>query len=192
MRWWWVRHAPTHARAAIGWTDLAPDLSDTAALDRLSGALPPAPVISSDLARARLTAERLARGRARLADEPAFRELHFGAWEGLSFDAIAASHPVDYAAFWADPGPARATGGEGFDDLAARVDAAVQRVNRASAVGDVIVVAHAGAIQAALALAAGLSARQALAFRIDPLSVTRLDWLGDASAWRIEGVNWRF
>ncbi|NCO17248.1 MAG: histidine phosphatase family protein, partial [Alphaproteobacteria bacterium] len=50
MRWWWVRHAPTHARAAIGWTDIAPDLGDTGALERLARALPQAPVVSSDLA----------------------------------------------------------------------------------------------------------------------------------------------
>ena len=127
MKWWWVRHAPTHARAAIGWTDIAPDLSDPAALARLAGALPQAPVVSSDLARARLTADRLAQGRPRLADEPGLRELNFGAWEGLAFDAIAARHPDDYAAFWANPGPARATGGEGFDDLAARIGAVIAR-----------------------------------------------------------------
>ncbi len=190
MRWWWVRHAPTHARAAVGWSDVAPDLSDAAALDRLAAALPQAPMVSSDLSRARLTADRLARGRPRLADEPGFRELHFGAWEGLTFDAIAARHPLDYAAFWADPGPARATGGESFDDLAARVGAANDRLNAAQ--GEIVAVAHAGSIHAALARAAGMSARQALAFRLDPLSVTRLDWLADARAWRVEAVNLRF
>ena len=190
MRWWWVRHAPTHARAAIGWTDIAPDLSDAAALARLAGALPQAPVVSSDLARARLTADHLAQGRPRLADEPGLRELNFGAWEGLAFDAIAARHPDDYAAFWANPGPARATGGESFDDLAARVGAVIERLNGAE--GAIVAVAHAGAIHAALARAAGLSARQALAFRLDPLSVTRLDWLAGAQAWRVEAVNRRF
>jgi len=190
MRWWWVRHAPTHARAAIGWTDIAPDLGDTGGLERLARALPQAPVVSSDLARARLTADRLAQGRPRLADEPGFREINFGAWEGLAFDAIADLHPADYAAFWANPGPARATGGEGFDDLAARVGAAIDRLNRAE--GEIVAVAHAGAIHAALARAAGLSARQALAFRLDPLSVTRLDWLAGAQAWRVEAVNRRF
>lgn len=190
MRWWWVRHAPTRTRAAIGWSDVAPDLGDAGALDRLARALPAAPVVSSDLARARLTADRLARGRPRLADEPGLREMNFGVWEGLAFDVIAARHPDDYAAFWANPGPARATGGEGFDDLAARVGAAIERLNGPE--GDIVAVAHAGAIHAALARAAGLSARQALAFRLDPLSLTRLDWLADARAWRVEGVNLRF
>ena len=40
----------------IGWTDLPADLSDTARIARLSNYLPHAPVISSDLSRARDTA----------------------------------------------------------------------------------------------------------------------------------------
>lgn len=189
MRWWWVRHAPTHARAAVGWTDAPADLSDGAALDRLAAALPDAPVVSSDLSRARATADRLAGGRPRLPDEPAFRELHFGDWEGLGFDAIAARDPAASARFFAQPGPTPAPGGESFDQLAARVSAAVERLNAAAPAADLIVVAHAGAIQAALAAAARLTAPQALAFVVAPLSITRLDWLPDAAAWRVSGVN---
>ncbi len=188
-RWWWVRHAPTHARAAVGHTDAPADLSDGAALARLAAALPFAPVVSSDLGRARTTADRVAGARPRLADAPALRELHFGAWEGMSFDAAQARDPDAYAAFWADPGPARAPGGEGFDDLRARVGAHVAAVNAAPPGPDLIAVAHAGTIRAALALALGLSARQAQGFVLDPLSITRLSWLPDAGAWSVDWVN---
>jgi broad specificity phosphatase PhoE len=187
MRWWWVRHAPTHVRAAIGWTDAAPDLSDGAALDRLAAALPQAPVVSSDLARARLTADRLAGGRPRLPDEPGLREICFGAWEGLDFDAVAARFAADARAFFDEPGASAATGGESFDALSARVAAAVDRLNAPA--GDLIAVAHAGSIQAALARAAGLTPAQALRFVIAPLSLTRLDWLEDAGCWRVVCVN---
>jgi broad specificity phosphatase PhoE len=189
LRWWWVRHAPTGAAGAVGWTDVAADLSDAAALDALAARLPRAPVVSSDLARARATADRLAAGRPRLPDEPAFREIHFGAWEGLPFEVIAARWPAENADWWARPGPARAPGGEGFDDLAARVGDGISRVGAAAGAGDLVVVAHMGAIMAALALAAGMTAAQALAFRLDPLGVTRLDWLHDARAWRVGAVN---
>ena len=188
-RWWWVRHAPTHARAAVGRTDAPADLSDGAALARLAAALPFAPVVSSDLSRARATADRLTGARPRLPDAPALRELDFGDWEGLSFDAARARDPAAYAAFWADPGPARAPGGEGFDDLRARVAGFVAAVNAAPPGPDLIAVAHAGTIRAALALGLGLSARQALGFVIDPLSVTRLTWLPDAGAWSADWVN---
>jgi broad specificity phosphatase PhoE len=189
MRWWWVRHAPTHARAAVGWTDVPADLSDAATLDRLAAALPHGPVVIAPLPRPRAPAWGGGGPRPRLPDEPAFRELHFGEWEGLGFDAIAARDPEASARFFDRPGPTAAPGGESFDQLAARVAAAVGRLNDQRPADDLIVVAHAGAIQAALAQAARLTAPQALAFAVAPLSLTRLDWLPDAAAWRVSGVN---
>ncbi len=191
MRWWWVRHAPTGASGALGWTDAQADLSDHAKLDALRDALPHAPVISSDLSRARATAARIAGSRPRLADDPDLREINFGAWEGLSFDAIAARFPADSAAWWENPGPARATAGESFNALIARVGDAIERVHAANPGGDVIAVAHMGVILAALARAGGLAPAQALSFTIDPLSLTRLDWLPGARTWRIVSVNER-
>jgi broad specificity phosphatase PhoE len=189
VRWWWVRHAPTGSQAAVGWTDAPCDLSDWAALDRLAARLPHAPVVTSDLSRARLTADRIAADRPRLGADPALRELHFGAWEGLPFDAVAERWPEDHEAFWRDAGPARATGGESLDDLTARVGAAIDRINAEIGEGDVIAVAHMGVIMAALRRALDLAPRQALAFSIEPLSLTRLDWLPEAGAWRVGAVN---
>ena len=189
VRWWWVRHAPTGSTGAVGWSDLDCDLSDAAALDCLSARLPDAPVVASDLSRAQRTADRIAPPRPRLAPEPAFRELHFGDWENLPFDEIAARWPEDHDAFWRDAGPARAPGGESLDDLSARVDAAVDRLNAEIGAGDIIVVAHRGVILASLRRALGLSPAQTLAFAIEPLSLTRLDWLPETRAWRISGVN---
>lgn len=191
VRWWWVRHAPTGARGAIGWTDVPADLSDAARLDAVAAALPAAPVVASDLSRARATAARLAGTRPRLADEAGLREIAFGAWEGHDFDTIAQRWPAENARWWAEPGPARAPGGESFDDLRMRVSATVTRLHATVGSGDIVAVAHMGAILAALALATGMTARQALGFRIDPLSLTRLDWLPDAGAWRVVGVNAR-
>jgi broad specificity phosphatase PhoE len=53
--------------------------------------------------------------------------------------------------------------------------------------GDVIIVAHAGTIRAALALALELPPERALRFVIDPRSLTRLDRLDNA--WRVVAVN---
>ncbi|TVQ55368.1 MAG: histidine phosphatase family protein [Rhodobacteraceae bacterium] len=192
LRWWWVRHAPTGAPGVIGWTDAPADLSDRAALDALAAALPHAPVVSSDLSRAVATADRIAGLRPRLGAEPALREMRFGAWEGLPAAAIAERWPEESRRFWAEPGAHAAPDGESFDDLAARVGAAVEGLNARLGSGDVIAVAHMGVVMAALARALGLSARQAMAFRIDTLSVTRLDWLPDARAWRVEAVNRRY
>ena len=171
---WWVRHGPTHARTMIGWTDLAADLSDTAAIARLSAALPTgAPVISSDLIRARATADALASDRPRLPDDPDLRELHFGAWEGLDFDAIPDSDQALLRAFWDQPGTHAAPDGESWDMLRARIDRARSRLEGIAA--DVIVVAHMGPILAQVQHALGITAFEAFGHRIAPLSLTTVD-----------------
>lgn len=65
--WWWVRHGPTHAKGMVGWRDLPADLSDQAALARLSTYLPQqALVVSSDLIRSVATADAIQGARQRL------------------------------------------------------------------------------------------------------------------------------
>jgi broad specificity phosphatase PhoE len=193
LRLWLVRHAPARAAGLAGWTDARCDLSDIETLDHLAARLPDAPVVSSDLARARATADRIAGARPRLPHEPGLRETHFGVWEGMTAAAVAAAEPDRSRAFW--EGAAAAPGGEGFAEMAARACAALDRiaetqVPQGQAEGDLIAVAHMGPIIAALARAAGLEPTRALAFRIDPLSVTRLDRL-PGGYWRVEGVNLR-
>jgi len=61
-----VRHGPTHAKTMVGHADVPADLSDTAALSRLSNYLPEVPVVSSDLIRASATADAICGARPRL------------------------------------------------------------------------------------------------------------------------------
>ncbi len=173
--WYWLRHGPTHAKAMIGWTDLPADLGDTAALARLAAALPAAaPVISSDLIRAVTTADAVQGGRARLPSLPGLREIHFGDWEGLTHTQAEARDPETIYAFWDAPGPVAAPGGESWDAFAARVNAAVARIEAQVPAGPVIVVAHFGAILTQVQRALGLGPREAFAHKIDPLSLTHL------------------
>lgn len=170
-RLWLVRHGPTHARAMVGWTDVAADLSDVHALSRLHGLLPGAPVVSSDLRRAVATGDALA-PRPRLPSLPALRELHFGAWEGLTWDEAARADPVLARDFLDRPGDVRPPGGESWNAMAGRVNDTLDGLARAHE--ELIVVAHFGPIVAAVARAAGLSTVQALALRIAPLSVSEI------------------
>lgn len=171
-RFWLVRHGPTHAKAMIGWTDLPADLSDTAALARLSAHLPPrVPVISSDLARAIATADALG-PRARLPHDPDLREIHFGAWEQRGFAEVEAEDPTLIRAFWETPGDIRPPGGESWNDLTLRTWSALDRLQGLTS--DLIVVAHFGPILAALQRAGGMTATQVFAHKIDNLSVTCL------------------
>jgi broad specificity phosphatase PhoE len=188
MRLWWVRHGPTHSRRMTGWTDLPADLSDHAALARLDAHLPrDAALVSSDLRRAVATADALAAGRRRLPHEPGLREIHFGAWEGRGFAEVEAETPDLIRAFWDSPGTVAPPGGESWNRLAARVQGATDRLVAAAAAGDLVIVAHFGAILAALQRAAGLSAAAVLAQRIEPLSVTRIDRHPDG--WQVGAIN---
>ena len=189
-RFWLVRHAPTHAAGLVGWSDIPADLSDSAALQRLANRLPKeAPVISSDLVRAVATADALAGGRERLPHDPGLRELHFGEWEMQDFATIAARDPDLSRAYWEEPGEARPPGGESWNEATRRISAAIDRLSRDHAGRDIVVVAHFGTILTQLQRAAGMLARAALCFRIDNLSLTRLDRL--PAGWRVGGVNIR-
>lgn len=179
-----VRHGPTHAKAMIGWTDLPADLSDTAALSRLSAHLPTeAALISSDLSRAVATADALALpGRTRLPHDPALRELHFGSWERQTFAEAEAADPAHIRAFWETPGPIRAPGGEGWHDITERVAKALNRLPNHT-----IVVCHFGAILAAMQCCLGLTPQDVFQHKIDNLSVTEMHKTPDG--WQIVRVN---
>jgi len=191
VRFWWVRHGPTHAKGFVGWKDMPADLSDTAALARLSAFLPTdAVVMSSDLQRAVATADAIAAGRSRLANNPLFREMDYGDWDGMSMDAVARRDPDTSRAFWSEPGNTAAPNGESWNDLYARISGAVDTVVAGIGAGDIIVVAHFGVILTALQRATGMTPKAAFSFKIDNLSVTRLDYIRDARAWRVQGVNY--
>lgn len=185
-RLWWLRHGPTHQRSFCGWTDVPADLSDTAALARLSAFLPNAPVVSSDLLRARQTADAIAQNRPRLPDMAGLREFHFGAWEGKRYDEVEKSHPETARAYWETPGDIAAPDGESWNAAATRVDKAVMQL-LPQATPDLILVAHFGVILTRLQLALDQSPAQVIAQPIDTLSVTCL--LHDGTRWRAEWIN---
>jgi broad specificity phosphatase PhoE len=166
-----------------GQRDIAADLSDTAALARLAAFLPRAPVTSSDLLRARATADAIAQDRPRLAPDPGFREFDQGEWDGLHWTAIAAGWPDLSRACWETPGDAAPPRGESWNAGAARVSAAADRYLH---LPDLIIVAHMGPILTQLARATGEGPAATMARDIPPLSVTRLAHEGHL--WRAELV----
>ncbi|MEL7301935.1 MAG: histidine phosphatase family protein [Pseudomonadota bacterium] len=174
MSVWWVRHGPTHEKVFTGWRDVPADLSNSAALARLSDFLPrEAAVVSSDLQRARTTADAIQGARLRLPDHPGLREIDFGSWDGMAFDAIAARWPDLSRRFWEEPGDIAAPDGESWNGAEARVSAAIDGIAR-DVDGPLIVVAHFGAILTQLRRARACSAYEVLAQKIDNLSVTHL------------------
>jgi broad specificity phosphatase PhoE len=183
---WWVRHGPTHRREMIGWTDVPADLTDTARLERLAAALSKdAPVISSDLLRARTTADAIQGARHRLPHDPDLREMHFGQWEGRSYDDVSGEDAALSRSLLETPGDVAPPAGESWNELAKRVGAAVGRLT--SHRGDLVVVAHFGPILTQVQRARHCTASDAFSQRIEPLSVTRLRW--DGAHWHEEQTN---
>jgi len=183
-----VRHGPTHARGMVGWSDLPADLGDRAALARLSAHLPTeAVVISSDLSRAKTTADAIQGARPRLPHRAGLREIHFGAWELRPFAEIEAEDPERIRAYWEHPGDVRPPGGESWNEVRARVDGEIDRLLAAHAGGAVVVVCHFGVILTQVQRALDLTAEAAFAHRIDNLSVTEL--AHGAQGWSLGRIN---
>lgn len=188
-RLWLVRHGPTHARTLAGWSDLPADLGDAAALARLAAALPEVPVVSSDLIRAVATADAIRGRRPRLPHDAALREMHFGRWEGLTADEVAARDPGLSRRFWTDPAAAAPPGGEDWPQLSARVLGAAGRLLAAH--DEVIIVAHFGPILALVQRATGEGAAVVMGHTVAPLSLTELAITGgaDAARWELRRMN---
>jgi alpha-ribazole phosphatase len=185
-RIWLVRHGPTHQKTMTGWRDVPADLSDTAALSRLADYLPQdAVIVSSDLMRAHDTAAAVTRRQTRLADDDAFRELHFGAWDGLHHTEVSARDPVLSRQFWEEPGDLTAPDGESWNALTTRVGTAIDDLIVQHS-GHIIVVAHMGVIMSQIPRAGG-TAYLAMGHQIAPLSVTDLILTSDT--WQIGTIN---
>lgn len=192
--WWLVRHAPTvnPDRLVYGALDLdihPPPADDIAALSAL---LPDDPVwIVSQLSRCRATLDAVlaARGAgpedAEIHVEPAFAEQDFGAWEGRP-SAEVWDEIRDREESW--PADIRPPGGESFSDVAARVTVAAERWSCRLRGRPAVAVIHSGSIRSFLAAAMGGAPLEALAYVVDPLSVTRCDRFEDGG-WRVGYVN---
>lgn len=193
-RWWWIRHAPViNPEGRIyGQLDMDADFSNSDQFGRLADILPRDSVwITTTLQRARKTAQKLA---AKITPEPeiseddTLREQDFGDWEGTHWNDIPAEASE---AYWQDPARNPMPNGESFTDVIDRVAATVQRVNADHGGRDIIAVAHAGSIRAAIGHALGGEALAALSFHVSPLSLTRLDAIDRDGTiwWRVAGVN---
>lgn len=186
-RLWWVRHGPTHQKAFTGWRDVPADLSDTQKLARLNAYLPAdAAIVSSDLSRARTTADALNTGRTRLPHDPQLRELDFGVWDGLHFSEVDKLHPELSHAYWETPGDVKPPEGESWNDLHARLTPSVHALLDAPH-ADIVIVAHMGVIMSQLQRALNVSPYKAMSHTIEPLSVTRIDVL--ANGWKARSIN---
>jgi alpha-ribazole phosphatase/probable phosphoglycerate mutase len=123
-------------------------------------------VYASDLSRAEQGAAIICRGRELEPKTlPQFREIHFGVWEGLSFQEIAEKYPDDLQARFQDLPNFRIPGGESLMDLKARALPALQELIAQHHEQAFLLVAHAGINRVILSEALGLNLQNL--FRLD-------------------------
>ncbi|MDQ1486146.1 MAG: glucosyl-3-phosphoglycerate phosphatase [Actinomycetota bacterium] len=117
---------------------------------RLLAGLSPSVIVSSDLMRARDTAQML----ADVTDLPVradkrLREIDVGSWQGLRFDEVLEKYPVE-AEQWRDGGEGRRGGGETLVEVGERATAAVGEALGSVGAGETLVVVTHGAAGRAL------------------------------------------
>lgn len=114
----------------------------------------------------------------------ALAEQDFGDWDGRAYADASMPPGLDAAGI----AGFRPPGGESFADLLARVRPAIEELAKTHANQSLAVVAHGGAIRAALAMAMHADASSAIAFDIAPLSLTSIALFAGGDA-RIDYVN---
>jgi broad specificity phosphatase PhoE len=155
------------------------------ALGTVFAADPPAVVVSSDLVRARDTAQAVCDhvGLPLVVDER-LRETHYGEWQGMSPAELTARWPTEYAAWKRWEG--EPIGGEGPLQVAARAAASVQ--DHLPDSGDLLLVTHGGTARALVGHLTDLDVGSW--WRLGPLGNTCWSTLVEAErGWRLERHN---
>jgi alpha-ribazole phosphatase/probable phosphoglycerate mutase len=86
-----------------------------------------------------------------LTTDDRLKEVGFGAWEGFTREQVQARDLAQYKAFYADPVNHRPPGAEPLADFFTRVSQAMGAIAADFSGQQILVVAHAGVIRAALA-----------------------------------------
>jgi broad specificity phosphatase PhoE len=135
-------------------------------------------VYSSDLRRARQTADAVARKFGLDVEvRPELREMRFGKWEGLSWNQIARRFPR-LASSWIQRFPHQTIpGAEPVPQFRKRVAAGVREIVAANRGRCALVVTHAGVIRFTLGRVLGLPARNLFRLAQDSCAVNVIDFL---------------
>jgi alpha-ribazole phosphatase len=178
-----LRHGPpARPGLLLGHTDTPALQSDCPQIAARVAALDFARIVASDLSRASVQAQALARRHhVPLARDPAWRELNFGTWDGLAPERV---DQTQLNAFWTDPDAAPPPGGERWSDMRARVALALDRLE-----SETLVVTHAGAMRAALSVLTGLDHRGVWALDLPYRALLTLQvWPGTPPSGHVTGL----
>jgi alpha-ribazole phosphatase len=184
---WLIRHAATESMEGrcYGWHDVplsqdginqARNLARRLARNRLDA------MYTSPLLRARETARILAEPHdvsVQIIQELA--EIHFGDFEGLSYEEIQARFPEIYQQWMNQPTVVRFPNGEDFPGLQRRTLAALNSILISNIGKSVAAVAHAGVVRILLADALGIPNSHIFRLAQDYAAVNRIDYTDDGA-----------
>ncbi len=140
-------------------------------------------VYSSDLQRtmagARVLAQPFALPSAALA---ALRELHIGAWEGMTWQELKSRYPQQWQARLDDVVHYRVPGGENLIDLAGRVLPAIREIVARHQGEEVVVVAHGGVNRVILLDAIGAPLESLFSIEQDYGCLNIIDYFADGNS----------
>lgn len=138
-------------------------------------------VIASPLLRTRQTAENIARALgADIAIESGFAEANFGEWDGHTFAEIMAKWP-DQMAEWLSDTNVAPPGGESFDQVRTRVDAAREKVLAEHAGKRIVIATHVTPIKLVVREAIDAPMTVLYTLEVAPASITTTSWWPDGN-----------
>jgi ribonuclease H / adenosylcobalamin/alpha-ribazole phosphatase len=139
-------------------------------------------VITSPMRRTRETATLVAGALgADLVVDDDIREASFGAWDGYTFAEVTARWPDELSA-WLASTAVRPPGGESFDDVLERVEAARDRIVNAHQGRNVLLVTHVTPVKTLVRLALDAPAHALFRMELRPASLSTVVWFGDGNA----------
>jgi broad specificity phosphatase PhoE len=136
-----------------------------------------AAVYASPLGRARTSAELIAAPHqlpVRVA--PAFREMSFGEWEGLTRAEVAVRFPAEFERWATTPTRVTPPGGEPLETVAARVAEGVVALGETHPGGTVVLVSHAIVTRLIVLAALGLGADRLWSVDASPAGITEIEY----------------
>jgi broad specificity phosphatase PhoE len=109
--------------------------------------------------------------------EPAFREMSFGDWEGLTRAEVAARFPREAEAWTATPHLVQPPGGERLADVAARVSGGLAALGDSHGGQTVVLVSHAIVTRLIVLAALGLGPDRLWSVDASPAGITEIEYV---------------